>query len=113
MLRASTADNETDLQVVVKGAEAADNAVPSGPELVRYAEAVIAGERELIRDAIQAILESLGGEALVDAAAICAQFNAITRVADATGVQLDTALERSSAAIRDQLGIDAFNTTVE
>ena len=39
-------------------------------------------------------------------------FEAITRVAETTGVQLDTALERNSEAIRDQLGLNALNTSV-
>ena len=113
MLRASTADTNVDLNVVIEGADRADGAVPNARVLLGYAEAVIARDRDRVEEGIQGILTVLGEEALVDAAAVCAQFNAITRVADATGVQLDPALERSSAGIRDQLGLNAFNTTVD
>lgn len=113
MLRASIADTNADLSVVIEGADRDDGAVPNAQLLLRYAEAVIARDGDRIEEGIQGILSVLGEEALVDAAAVCAQFNAITRVADATGVQLDPALERNSAGIRDQLGLNAFNTTVE
>lgn len=50
----------------------------------------------------------MGEEALVDAAAVCALFNAIDRVADATGIPLEPDKAADTAEMRRNLGIDAF-----
>ncbi len=112
MLRASTADQSANLHVVTEGAARNDGTVPQAAELLAFAEAVHARDAAGTQAAGQAILSALGEEALVDSAAVCAQFDAITRVADATGVQLDRALEAGSEEIRAELGLNAFNTTL-
>ncbi len=112
MLRASTADQGADLLVVTEGAARNDGAVPRAAELLAFAEAVHARDVAGTKAARDALMSALGEEALVDSAAVCAQFDAITRVADATGVQLDRGLESGSEEIRAELGLDAFNTTV-
>jgi hypothetical protein len=50
----------------------------------------------------------LGSGALVDAAAVICNFNAIDRVADATGIPLDKERVGLTADFRAELGIDAF-----
>jgi hypothetical protein len=50
----------------------------------------------------------MGNAALVDAAAIVATFNAIDRVADATGIPIEDNKAESTADIRAALGINAF-----
>ncbi len=45
---------------------------------------------------------------MVDAAAVVAGFDAITRVADGTGIPLEPAKAEATADWRDALGIDAF-----
>ena len=55
-----------------------------------------------------ALLDTLGSNALVDAAAVVGFFNAIDRVADATGIPLDPERVGQTADFRAQLGIDAF-----
>ena len=113
MLRASTADLDASLNSIREGASGDDGAVPESASLLAFSEAIHARDREKIDAARTAIAEALGDPAAVDSAAVCAHFDAITRVADATGVQLDSALENGSAGIREELGLDAFNTTVE
>ncbi len=51
-------------------------------------------EQELneTRDKLKSIL---GWEAVVDTAAVIAQFEAVNRIADATGIQLDEMLEQA------------------
>ncbi len=112
MLRASTADQRTDLLVVTEGAARNDGAVPQAAELLDFAEAVHARDAAATKNARNALASALGEKALVDSAAVCAQFDAITRVADATGVELDRGLESSSQEIRAELGLNAFNTTL-
>jgi hypothetical protein len=50
----------------------------------------------------------MGDAALVDAAAIAATFNAIDRVADSTGIQIEEAKAEATADFRAALGINAF-----
>lgn len=55
-----------------------------------------------------AIVEEMGADALVDSAAVAALFNAIDRIADATGQPLEDDKEAATADLRAQIGIDAF-----
>src|SRR5260370_1300574 len=50
----------------------------------------------------------MGAAALVDAAGIAGLFNAIDRVADATGAPLEEAKAADTASLRDAIGIDEF-----
>ncbi len=52
--------------------------------------------------------ERLGAKGLVDAAAVVGFFNAIDRVADATGIPLDPERLESTADFRAELGLDGF-----
>ena len=112
MLRASTAGQGADLLVVTEGAARNNGAVPQAAELLAFAEAVHARDAVATKTAGNALISAIGEEGLVDAAAVCAHFDAITRVADATGVQLDRGLESSSEDIRTELRLNVFNTTL-
>jgi len=54
------------------------------------------------------IRTKMGDAALVDAAAIVATFNAIDRVADSTGIQIEETKAEATADLRSALGINAF-----
>ena len=56
-------------------------------------------------------MAQLGDDALVDTAAIIATFNAIDRVADATGIPLEEDKAAMTVDMRAQLGIDNFPST--
>ena len=78
--------------------------VPHGAELLAFAEAVV-GDGDL--DAARAaVLERIGPDGFVDAAAVVAGFDATDRIADATGTQLDDYLESGTVELRAELGID-------
>jgi hypothetical protein len=49
------------------------------------------------------------GRRLVDAARIAGLFNAIDRVADATGAPLEEAKAADTTSLRDAIGIDEFH----
>ena len=55
----------------------------------------------------------MGAKALVDAAAVAAIFDALDRVADATGITLEDWKARSTADFRADIGIDAFAAAAE
>ena len=85
-----------------------DGGIPDGKLLIEFAEAAIEGDNTRLSTARANILKTLGPEALVDAAGIIATFNAIDRVADATGTPIDEERIESTAEMRMQLGIDSF-----
>jgi alcohol dehydrogenase class IV len=85
-----------------------DGNIPHGALLVAFAEAVLGGNDRRL-SAIQAeIRAKMGDAALVDAAAIAATFNAIDRVADATGIPIEDNKAAATADFRAALGINAF-----
>jgi hypothetical protein len=85
-----------------------DGNIPHGALLVAFAEAVLGNDDQRLAAIRSEIRSKLGEVALVDAAAIVATFNAIDRVADATGIPIEDAKAEMSADLRAALGINAF-----
>ena len=83
--------------------------MPDGRILLAFAEAAVADSDDLAarRDAVSA---ALGDEAMVDAAAVIAIFQAVVKIADATGIPLEEAKAEVSADFRADLGIDAYKS---
>jgi len=108
LLRASSkAKGESfDLSLIV--GKPGDGNIPHGALLVAFAEAVLGIDNERLADTQSRIRAAMGDAALVDAAAIVATFNAIDRVADATGIQIEDMKAQTTADIRAALGINAF-----
>jgi hypothetical protein len=71
---------------------------------------VVAGADDLpaIRQELE---EAIGAAALVDSAAVVALFNAIDRVADATGIPLEDWKAADTVDMRAALGVDRFPST--
>ena len=109
MLRASSqALGETvDLLSVVDG-DGVDCGVAGGAALVQFAEVALTDDHKSIRAARQAVVEALGGAAMVDAAAVIANFQRMVRIADGTGIPLDEPVLMVSQGIRKDLGLDSF-----
>ena len=109
LLRASgrTQDRAYDLAAVM-GGDAGGGGVPQGRLLLDFAEAVLGEDEGSLVGARAALAAALGPEALVDAAGIVGLFNAIDRVADATGIPLETEKAAASADFRAALGLDGF-----
>jgi hypothetical protein len=100
-------ETEVDLAAIVDRAFVGDVGVAAGRELLAFTNAVESGEPDLAA-ARSALLDVVGGDGLVEAAATIAVFNGLVRVADGTGIQLDPGLDSFSQADRARLGIDAF-----
>lgn len=84
-----------------------DVGVPHSPDLLSFTNAVQIGEPDLAA-ARARLSQSVGDEALLEAAATIAVFNGLVRVADGTGIQLDGGVFAVSAHDRARLGIDRF-----
>jgi hypothetical protein len=109
LLRASgeTKNERYDLGLI-NGAGDGDGLVPHGRLLVAFAEAVLGRDDRALAAARQALVAALGDAALVDAAAVAGLFNAIDRVADATGIPLEPEKAAATADMRAALGIGKY-----
>ena len=85
---------------------AAESGVPHGEMLVEFVEAVIGEDDARLARARQAIYDTLGPAALVDAAGSVASFNAVVKVADGAGIQVDDSRQETAAKMRKELKLD-------
>ncbi len=97
----------------VTSGDAAESGVAHGPELVRFAEAVVGGEEDAIGRARESLRAAVGDAATVDAAGVVGNFQRMVRIADGTGIPLDTPVKLVSADLREELGIDAYGSAGE
>jgi len=82
---------------------AEEQEVAYAAELAAFAEALAGGDSAELA-AARADLDAVAGRAVTaDAAAIAANFQCMTRVADATGIPLDTPMMAASQSVRDKL----------
>lgn len=109
MLRASSkaVGQRIDAAATVQGF---DSDVPHSTLLVALVDAVTGGDAAAAEAARVALEAAAGAAAVVDAAAVLANFEMMTRVADGTGaVQLPDRLAALSAE-RAALGLDSFES---
>jgi hypothetical protein len=78
-------------------------------ELIGFADAAIDPGADSTK-ARAALAGLIGQEATIDAAAVIAGFDAITRVADGSGIPLEPPKAEASAEWRARLGIDDYWT---
>ena len=97
-----------DLNAVIGSAQG-DAGVPHGRLLVDFADAVLGDDEEALARVRSALEAALGPAGLVDAAGVVGLFNAIDRVADATGVPLEAEKAAASIDFRAALGVDRFD----
>jgi hypothetical protein len=109
LLRASSEHKgETyDLRLLIGEGEG-DGGVAHGRLLVDFAEAVLGEDDARLAACRGTLVGRMGETALVDAAGVVGLFNAIDRVADATGIPLEAEKAQISADYRAELGLDAF-----
>ena len=82
--------------------------MPAGAELAAFAEAIVSRDAPALSGAIEDLRAAVGNDGWVDAAGVAATFNAIDRLADATGIPLEEKKAELSADFRQELGLDAF-----
>ena len=82
--------------------------MPHGRLLVGFAEAALGEDDAALARARDALMTALGPPGLVDAAGVVGLFNAIDRVADATGIPPEPEKATASADFRAALDLDRF-----
>ncbi len=106
MLRASTTATDTPLDPRFVTDRSVDPLVPGGSVLLDFVDAILGEESaDAARDAV---IDSLGGEALVDAAGVVANFEMMNRIADGTGMPVGGGSLARSEELRALTGIDRF-----
>ncbi len=95
------------------GQDAGGGGVAHGELLIRFATAVLGDDEGELAAARTDIAAALGGAALTDTAAVAALFNAIDRVADATGIPLEDVKAAATIDFRAAIGIDDFAAAAE
>jgi hypothetical protein len=100
-----------DLHAVTGGTATARSGVVHEEALLALTEAMVSDDEEALATARTRVLEELGSEALVDAAAVASNFERMVRIADATGIPLDSFLDEMTVDIRAELNLARFEST--
>ena len=108
MLRASAEATSQSIDFGAVMGDAGGGGVPHGALLVDFVEATLGEDAPRLEAARRRLRGALGDAGLVDAAAVIANYSALDRVADATGIPLEAAKAANTAEIRAVLGIDAL-----
>ena len=108
MLRVSAKATGDEFDFAAVMGKAGGGGIPHGERLIAFVEAVLEVDDAGLDAARVRRREAVGDAGLVDAAAVIANYSALDRVADATGIPLEPTKEANSADIRATLGIDAF-----
>ncbi len=94
----------------IMGETSGDVGIPHADLLVEFTEAVWGDDEPRLLAARRAIIETMGEDVLVDASGVTATFDAIDRLADATGIPLEEAKAEDTAGLREELGINVFES---
>ncbi len=94
----------------IHGEELDTCGIPHAELLSHFAEAVVGTDAARLARLRAEVKDTLGAEALVDSAAVAAIFNAVVRIADATGIPLEDYKADMTTGLRSELGIDRYLT---
>lgn len=97
-LSSQMAGYKTDIDLTLDLKSKVETGVPQGEELRHFALSLHYRDFNALGEARNRLIRAMGTEALVDAAGVVAQFEAINRVADATGTKIDGMLDRAMKA---------------
>ena len=97
-----------ELSIIMAGSASGDGGVAFGSVLMAFAEAVLGTDDARLTESRAAASQAIGEDGLVDAAGVIGLFNAIDRIADATGIPLEDWKARATQDFREAIGVTAF-----
>ena len=100
-----------DLHAVTDDAALSQSGIAHASELVAFAEALVGRDDDALAASREALLEAVGPDGLVDAAATVGNFQRMVRIADGCGIPLDGGLGALTEDVRSELGIDRFGSS--
>ena len=110
MLRESVKETNTEVNFLdaTQGLSESTN-IPNARELIDFAEAIVSRDEGGIHITRNKVLEEMGNDATVDAAAIASVFHGFVRIADTIGIPYKTAAQgQDDPEIRKAAGINKF-----
>ena len=112
LLRASgeMTGERVDVRAVTDDAAAAGSGVAHAAELLAYADALVGDDDPALAAARAALRAAVGDAGLADAASVASNFERMVRIADGTGIPIDTPVRVLSEAVRVELGLEAFGS---
>lgn len=110
LLRASGQLSGEDFDLTATVGISKDGGVPDGVALVEFSEALLDTDEARLTAARAAVIDAVGEAGLVDASGVASAFNAIDRIADATGMPLLDSVLEETADFREELGLNDFLT---
>ncbi len=99
---------EVDLTSIATGL--GTGGVPFGAELLAFAEAIAEWDDEELAETRERLCAAAGEPFMIDAAAVAANFEMMTRVADGTGARFDDATRHARAGLTHSLGVDHWES---
>ncbi|MBE9540473.1 MAG: hypothetical protein IMF06_15425 [Proteobacteria bacterium] len=109
-LSADLSDATVNLQMINGDEAATDGDVAHARALMKFAETFALRDEQSLADARETLLDEAGPGVLVDAAAVAANFQRMVRIADSTGIPLDTRSAAMSVDIRKELDLQRFGS---
>ncbi len=103
-----TSGVEVDLTSIATGD--GTGGVAFGAELLAFAEAIAGWDDEELAEARERLRSAAGTAFMADAAAVAANFEMMTRVADGTGARFDDTTRRARAQLTRTLGVDDWES---
>ena len=90
---------------------AATSGVADAVVLIAFADALVQGDDAALVDARRGLIEAMGDEGMVDTAAVASNFERMVRIADATGIPVDSPVNAMTEGMRSDHGIDRFGSS--
>lgn len=84
--------------------------IPNSRELLEFTNACMQGDNTARAATRQALVESMGAAAMIDAVGVISNFQRMVRIADTTGIPTDGPMHATSTDLRAQLGINNYTS---
>ncbi len=111
MLKVSADESDNDIDVGRSVLEGADDAgIEAASDLVTFVDALMFEGDESIAQARNGLVQKVGERGVVDTAGLVGSFQRMNRIANATGMPLDAAVNAMSLDKQNELGLREFDS---
>ena len=110
-MSADIAGTDIDLGQVDGRENASGGGIEFGAELMKFAQAIASRDPQQLSASRDTLLQCAGAGTVVDAAAVAGNFQRMVRIADSTGIPLDTISGALAKEAREQLNLDRFHSS--
>ena len=97
-----------DLETILEGGQGTAG-VPHGDLLLNFADAVLGDDDATLSESRTQLAAALGPEAVIDAVGVISSFNSVVRVADATGIPVESFKEEAAEKLKVEFNLGTPN----